>query len=275
MRFQSPASLVLLLALSLVSACSKDKQESPTPPPPAPAATSASAAPKKPGVMGTATIKGVVRFTGKAPEMKVPKARKGDEHCASKEIVHDAVLVADGGLEGAFVRIAEGSVEGEYPAPASPVVVEQLDCVYSPRIQGAIAGQTIEVKNADQVLHNVHTYKGGETWFNSSHPKGSAPIQKPLEDPGIIRFGCDVHPWMRAFVIVSSHPFFAVSQKGGAFTIEKVPAGKYAVEAWHPIYGLKKAELQVAKGKVAELDFSYDGTEAPPEENKNELKDLF
>jgi len=80
---------------------------------------------------------------------------------------------------------------------------------------------------------------------------------------------------MRGFVVVSSHPFFAVSGADGTFTISQVPAGKYKVEAWHPHYGLKEGSVEVVDGKPAEVNFTYDGSEKEPDENKDELKDLF
>ena len=229
----------------------------------------------KAGPLGSATIKGVINFSGKAPEMKVPKKRKDAEFCKTKEVKYNSVVVDGGKLAETFVRIANDSVKGEYPAPAKRSEIDQVDCMYTPRIQGVIAGQEIDIKNQDGTLHNVHTFKGTETWFNQAQPKGSPDLSKELEDTKVIKFTCDVHPWMRGFVIVSSHPFFAVSGKDGTFAIEKVPAGKYEVEAWHPHYGLKKATVDVAEGKTAEVTFAYDGTEKEPDENKDEMKDLF
>jgi plastocyanin len=231
----------------------------------------------KEGAMGTATIKGVVSFTGKnAPEMKVPKKRKDAEFCKTKEVKYNAVLVNGGKLQDVFVRIANDGVKGDYKAPSKKAAIDQTDCMYSPRIQGVVAGQTIEIKNDDGTLHNVHTYKGAESWFNKPQIKGSAPIDQEMPDePKIVKFACDVHPWMRGFVIVTAHPFFAVSGADGAFSIEKVPAGEYTVEAWHTHYGLKTEKVKVEEGKPVEVKFTYDGTEKEPDENKDELKDLF
>jgi hypothetical protein len=121
----------------------------------------------------------------------------------------------------------------------------------------------------------VHTFKGFETWFNQAQPKGSAVVTKELEDTKVIKFICDVHPWMRGFVVVSAHLFFAVSGGDGSFKIEKIPAGEYTVEAWHPRYGPKTAKIKVEDGKEVRQDSSYDGNEKEPDENKDELKDLF
>jgi plastocyanin len=244
---------------------------------PTPTATAAPAQTAKAGggAMGTATIKGVVDFTGKAPEMKVPKKRKDAEFCKTKEVKYNAVVATGGKLQDVFIRLANDSVKGDYKAPSKHAEIDQVDCMYTPRIQGVVAGQELDIKNGDGTLHNVHTFKGTETWFNQAQPKGSPSISKELEDTKVIKFTCDVHPWMRGFVVVSSHPFFAVSKADGSFAIEKVPAGKYDVEAWHPTYGLKKASVEVADGKTVDLAFKFDGTEKEPDENKDEMKDLF
>jgi len=237
-----------------------------TPPKP----TAAAAAPT-----GNGTIKGVVSFTGKAPEMKVPTKRKDADVCKDKDVTYNAVLTKDGKLQDVLVRIEPGGVKGDFKAPDKHAVVDQHYCMYEPRIQGVVAGQDVDIKNSDGTLHNVHTYKGTESLFNQAQPKGSDPMTKQWEDPGVIKFTCDVHPWMRGFVVVTDHPFFAVSGADGSFTIEKIPAGKYTVEAWHTYYGMKKAEVTVADDKPAELTFSYDGTEAAPDWNKDELKGLW
>lgn len=232
--------------------------------------TAAAAAP-----VGNATIKGVVNFTGTAPEMKVPAKRKEAEFCKTKEVKYNAVIANGGKLKDVFVRIENGSVKGKFDVPKEPATIDQSDCMYSPRIQGAIAGQQIAIKNSDGTLHNVHTYKGVESWFNQAQPKGADAISKDLEDPTIVKFKCDVHPWMTGFVVITDHPFFAVSGDDGSFTINKVPAGKYKVEAWHSMYGPKTTEVEVGDGKTVEISFSYDGKEAEPAENKEELKGLF
>lgn len=244
-----------------------------------PAATGAAptaAANAAPAAVGNGVIKGVVNFTGKAPEMKVPAKRKEAEFCKTKEVKYNAVVANGGKLKDVFVRIEVGGVKGNWKAPETAAVVNQVDCMYEPRIQGVVSGQKVDIKNSDATLHNVHTFKGAETLFNQAQPKGSDAISKEWEDENaIIKFTCDVHPWMRGFVVVTDHPFFAVSGDDGTFTIEKLPAGKYNVEAWHSQYGLKKASVEVTADKPAELTFTYDGTEAEPAENKEELKGLW
>ncbi|MFO0589083.1 MAG: carboxypeptidase regulatory-like domain-containing protein [Polyangiaceae bacterium] len=241
------------------------------------AATPSQTAAAAPAKEGNATIKGVVSFSGKAPEMKVPAKRKDADFCKTKEVKYNAVLVKDGKLKDVLVRIAPGGVAGNWKAPEKHAEIDQADCMYSPRMQGVVAGQSIDIKNGDQTLHNVHTYKGTESLFNQAQPKGAAAISKDAPDEAsVMKFTCDVHPWMRGFVVVTDHPFFAVSGEDGSFKIEKVPAGKYTVEAWHTQYGLlKKEAIEVKDTGEVTVDFEYKGTEAEPAENKGELNGLW
>ncbi|MGK3994699.1 beta-sandwich domain-containing protein [Sorangium sp. So ce1024] len=129
----------------------------------------------------------------------------------------------------------------------------------------------------DRTSRNVHTDKGDETPFTQAQPGGAAPLTKTWKD-GIIKLTCDLHPWMRGFVAVTDHPIFAVSGDDGSFTIEKVPAGKYKLEAWRSRYGLKTAEVTVTEGadeEPAQVTFTYAGTEPEPAENRDELKGLW
>jgi hypothetical protein len=208
--------------------------------------------------------------------MLPPKKRKDADFCKLKDVPYDAVIVHDGKLQDVLVRLAPSAVKGEWAAPAEPAVVEQVDCMYVPRVRGAVQGQTLSVRNGDRTLHNIHSYRNGESWFNAAQPRDAANILHELPDePKIVKLTCDVHPWMRAFVVVSPHPFFAVTGPDGAFAIDRVPAGSYPVEAWHPHYGLKTARVDVADGGAFVVDLAYDGTEPEPAENRDELKDLF
>src|SRR5262249_6670086 len=144
-----------------------------------------------------------------------------------------------------------------------------------PRILGVTAGQEVAFVNDDQTLHNVHSYKSSETWFNQVQPKGIPPIVKQMDDPGIVKVTSDIYPWMRAFVVVSDHPFFMVTSGDGVFHLDDVPPGKFTIEAWHSVYGLKKTSVEVAEGKAAEVSFEYTGNEAEPPENEGERKWVF
>jgi plastocyanin len=202
-----------------------------------------------------------VAFTGKAPEMPMLK-RDADPYCAKTKMkAEDVVVNSNGTLKNVIVRIT--NVTGDFPAPKEPVTVLQDQCMYRPRVQGAVAGQSIMVKNGDQTLHNVHTYKGTTTLFNQAQVPNSPAIEKKFSDDGqLLKFKCDVHPWMAGFVMVQKSPFFAVTGDDGSFDIKGVPAGSYKMEAWQEKFGVKSADVTVAPNGTAEVKFAFDGAEA-------------
>lgn len=236
----------------------------------APTATAKAA--EKPAAEGKGILKGVVKFSGTAPEMKVPKAREKAEVCKDSKVTHNAVLVKDGMLQDVFVGIDNGQIK-DAPVPSTPVAFHQKECVYSPRLLGLVAGQEVEVYNDDATLHNVSSPKAG---INQAQAAKAAAIKSSkFEEPGVFMMKCDVHPWMRAFAVASDNPYFGVTGADGSFKIEKVPAGKFKVVAWHSMFGkLEKADVEVKDGEVT-VDFEFTGKEAEPAENQGELKDLF
>jgi plastocyanin len=207
---------------------------------------------------GTGTIKGAVKLTGKAPERK-DLSMKADPFCAKQPAGKDEeVVVGTGGsLKNVAVRVAKG-LSGAAPAPTQEAVLDQQGCMYRPRVVVVQAGQTIAIKNSDQTLHNVHTYKGAATLFNQAQVFGMPPIKKKFPTVGdVVKFKCDVHPWMTGFALVSDNPHSAVTGDDGSFTISNVPPGTYTLEAWHEKYGTKTVEVTVAADKTADAKFEF------------------
>jgi plastocyanin len=205
----------------------------------------------------TGTIKGTVKLNGTPPPAK-DLNMKSDPFCAKQKGGKDEeVVVSNGQLKNVVVRVAKG-LSGTFPPPAADAVLDQQGCIYRPRVLVAQAGQSVAIKNSDQTLHNVHTYKGTATLFNQAQVFGTPPIKKKFPSVGdVVKFKCDVHPWMTGWVVVTDNPFFAVSADDGSFTINNVPAGSYTVEAWHERFGTKQAQVTVAPGKPAELALEF------------------
>jgi plastocyanin len=208
--------------------------------------------------LAAGVIKGSVKLEGKAPERK-DVVMQSDAFCASRPASKDEEVVVGGAgqLKNVVVRIAKG-VAAAPAAPAKPVVLDQNGCIYRPRVVVAQAGQQVEIRNSDQTLHNIHTYKGKSTLFNEIHVQGTPPRVKPAPKVGdVVKFKCDVHPWMTAWLLVTDNPYFAVSGDDGRFEIPQVPPGKYTVEVWHERYGSQTQEVTVADGKPVELKLSF------------------
>jgi hypothetical protein len=249
-------SRFLLVAIVGLAACQKQSSE-PAPSAAPPAAPGAPAVGQAPGATGSGSITGTVKLTGTPPVMELTK-RQADPFCAKTPLKEEDVVVgAGGGLKNVIVRITKG-VSGSYPAPATAAVVDQNACMYRPRVQGIVLGQALQIKNSDQTLHNIHGYKGASTLFNKAQVPGLPPMTQQLNDADqILKLKCDVHPWMTAYVLVSSNPFFAVTGDDGSFKITGVPAGSYTVEAWHERYGAKTAQITVAD-KAVEAAFQFE-----------------
>ena len=205
------------------------------------------------------TIEGTVDFTGKAPAAG-KLHREADPFCAKKTMTDPAVSVKGGKLENVWVHVTKGAKDAA--APAGVVEMDQKDCMYTPRMTTAVVGQKIQAKNGDPVLHNVHTYLGASTLFNKGMPNDkAAPIETAAKDEGMMKWKCDVHPWMRGYIGVSKNGLQAVTGDSGSFKIENVPPGKYTIESWHEKFGVKTQEVTVEAGKPAKVTFKYDGTE--------------
>jgi plastocyanin len=212
--------------------------------------------------LAAGSISGTIAFTGPAPKME-KQNRKSDVVCAKKQSVDPTVVLSKDGkaLANVVVRLTKNVPAGG-ALPTEPVVIDQKDCVFLPHVQAAAAGQKIQVRNSDGTLHNVHAYNGVEplpekTIFNTGMPPGSNDVVKDPKGAGLVKVTCDVHSWMSAYVVVSKHPYFAVSDADGKFELKNVPPGSYTVEAWHEKYGAKSAEVKVEEGKAAVPAFSF------------------
>ena len=229
------------------------------------AAIASGLAPQRLDAQGsTGTIVGHVRLTGPAPANTVIRMG-GDPRCSraagGRRITQDVVLKsADGGLANVFVTL-QGSFKA---APSSqPVTIDQKGCVYVPRVVGAQVGQTLQITNSDATGHNVHSLSKGNV-FNVSQPKQGMVNRFQLKsDELVMRIRCDFHSWMISYVAIVPHPYFSVSGMDGAFTIQRVPAGRHTIQAWHEAYGRLTKTVEVKPGQTVTVDLGYTGKEKP------------
>lgn len=228
----------------------------------APAAKTAEAPPPAAAApTGNGTITGTVTVTGKVPAMADIVERKGDPVCAKTMMKYNDVIVdKKNDLQDVLVRIAPGSIKGKFPDPAD-LSVQQKDCMYLPKTFGIQSGGSVVIQNQDKTTHNVHTYKGTESQFNQGQPPGTPDIKLPEKgktyDDGVITFKCDIHKWMNSSGVVTDHPYFAVTGSDGTFKLDKLPPGKYKLEAWHSLFGVKTQDVTVEDGKPLAVTIAF------------------
>ena len=196
----------------------------------------------------TGGVKGTVIFEGEAPERKTLR-RDADPYCNKTEKLAEDIIVTKGKLKDVLVRVKNGSA-GTHAAPTAPVVIDQRECMYTPRVVGMVAGQKIQVRNSDGTFHNVHGTLRGKLLWNKAH--GAKAPDLALETGAVaddvVDVVCDVHPWMHAYAVVQDHPFFAVTGEDGSFEIKGLAPGSYELEAWHPTLGSRKLKIKIGTG---------------------------
>ncbi|MBW2456104.1 MAG: hypothetical protein JRI68_16415 [Deltaproteobacteria bacterium] len=282
LRSMVPVATCALAAAVLITGCPEEQQGGAKPgagsakpagsAQPAATGTSSQAAASGGTQGGALAITGTVKYTGEKFDMEVPPKRKKAEFCKDKDIKHNGVIFAkDNGLKDVFVAIADGQIKGDHkPQPAA---IEMKDCMFVPRMMGAVAKQEITFKNSDPITFKIKASKGSADAFELELAKGADPAKKAFDAAGIYQVNAADHPWMRTLVVVTDNPYYAVTGADGSFKIEKVPAGKYKIIAWHALWGKKEQTVEV-KG-TAKIEIEYDGAEDEPEENKGELDDQF
>lgn len=206
-------------------------------------------------------IKGKISFEGTAPEAK-KVAVDADPVCAGLHkdgLMTEDVKVKDGALANVFVWVKKG-VTGSYPAPKEAKVLTQHGCRYEPHVMGIQVGQPLTVHNDDETMHNVHSLPKLNEEFNFAQTKkGDETTKKFSSAETMVKFKCDAHGWMSAWVGVVKHPFYAVSGEDGTFEIKGLPAGEYVLGAWHEKYGTQELTIKVGDKDTQTANFTFKG----------------
>jgi hypothetical protein len=221
-----------------------------------------------------ADVTGTITLSGTPPEPVEFKQLEADPVCGKmhpgKVFTQFYVVGANKELADTIVMLKGDNLKPAQASGAAPVVLDQKGCLYVPQIVAIQTGQQLVVKNSDPAsipMHNVHinpTAGANSTDFSTkiSQPQmaGGPDLTYNFTAPeNFMKFQCDVHPWMFAWVTIVDNPYFAVSGKDGKFTIKNVPPGKYKIVALHrkaAPTGMEK-EIEVKDG-VATADFTLE-----------------
>ncbi len=210
-----------------------------------------------------AALNGTVRFTGRKPPRKTIDM-SGDPACVEahhgKALVESVVVNPNGTLANVFIYIKSGLEGKTFEVPATPITLDQRGCWFQPRVFGIQTGQTLLVINSDPVTHNAHPVAQVNREWNHSQGPGEDPLARKFGRREVmIPVKCNIHSWMRAFIGVVEHPYFAVSGPDGTFQIRNVPPGDYVVEAWQETLGAQEQKISVASSGKVEINFTFKG----------------
>ena len=216
-----------------------------------------------PGVaVAASSITGTVTFDGKAPALKA-LTMDADPACAKKHtapVPNEALALGSGNTMGnIMVYVSKGLPSGKtWPAPKTPVVIDQNGCQYKPHVMGIMVGQPYKILNSDGVLHNIHTQPKLNKAFNQGMPATVKEVTTTFDKPeAIFHIKCDVHPWMSAYLGVFSHPFYSVTSTDGKFTISGLDPGTYEITAWHERLGPQTASVTVGANESKTQNFKF------------------
>jgi hypothetical protein len=210
-----------------------------------------------------ATVTGKVSFSGAKPNIKnismdaTPACARAHPTPQKSE---EVVINDNGTLRYTFVWVKAGLPDKQWPAPTGSVALNQEGCIYKPHMIGVRTNQDIDVTNSDPTNHNIHPLpKTNREWNESQPPKGDKKVKQFAREEVMIPVKCNVHPWMRSYIGVVNHPFFAVTGEDGTFTLKGLPPGEYTIEAWHEKYGPMEQKVTVAPKDSKTVDFDYKG----------------
>ena len=203
---------------------------------------------------------GRVLFDG-APPIRKKIDMSQDRNCSeiAKNPRTEDFIVVDGGLANVFVYVKGGELgRFVFENPSDSVVLDQQHCQFTPRVLGLQIRQTLVILNSDHTTHNVHPSPLVNTEWNRMQAPYATPIEMRFRRPEtMIPVKCNQHPWMKAYVGVLSHPFFAVGSRDGSYSIAGLPAGDYTLVAWHEIAGEKTVALSIGPGEAKQVDLVF------------------
>lgn len=205
------------------------------------------------------TLKGQVVWAEKALPKRVPLSVTADkEACLIKGPLFDPFTQVNAKNQGVPLAVVwliplnkkdSLKIHPDLLKPAkAEVSMDQPCCLFEPPVLAMRAGQTLVIKNSSGISHNANV-QGGKVGPNLNPlipPGRQVEVMKIEARPSPILVGCSIHLWMRAYIRVFDHPYFAVTDENGQFEIKNAPTGPHRLVAWHPHVGWVIAEKKNA-----------------------------
>ncbi len=225
--------------------------------------------PEKPTYFPTgneASVTGTISLKGMPPKFQVFDMA-ADPACQNlnRKPQRDWLKTSQGKLANAFIYVKGDKLNAyNFPLPDSDVMLNQRACYFEPHVFGLRVGQSLRIINSDPTQHNVHPIPRLSREWNQTQAQDAPPMVKTFPRAEVmIPIKCNQHPWMKAYVGVMNHPYFAVSDTSGKFEIRGLPAGTYKLVVWHEIFGEQEIEVTLVPGENRNADFTFDVANIP------------
>lgn len=197
-------------------------------------------------------VLGTVKISGEAPPAKLLHPKGDHAVCGSESRPSEALVVsASRGVKNAVVFIGHERLPGW--RSTTTFQIDQRRCTFVPHVLIIPPGSTVEILNSDGILHNFHTASRLNPPMNLGQPGKAKPLRVTFERPEVVQVKCDVHGegFMRAWIVVAAHPYYALTDDEGRFRLAGVPPGPHTLEVWHEVLGTRRVPVTVgASGEV-------------------------
>ena len=201
-------------------------------------------------------LEGKVKLEGPLPgprQIEVQEKYQGE--CGLEKQSPKLELSPEGFVANAVVKIEGPFVTAQILPPEGNWILDQAGCEFKPHVLLIPQGAMLSILNSDGFLHNVRAFdETAEMLFNDAMPKKGQILKKWFGLPGRFILRCGIHPWMHALVIVTEHPYYALTDEVGHFKIEGIPEGNYTLSVWHEELGEIKVPVS---SQTKPLDLTY------------------
>lgn len=197
-------------------------------------------------VKGGGAIVGMVQFVGVPPLPERLEVTRDREACGVRFHLSEALIVsAGGGIQNAVVSLQDIETGKAHPKRDENIALVQEKCRFDPHVLLVPASSTIDLLNRDETTHHIHTVSTINPVVNQVQPRFKKRLRITLREPEIIRVNCDRHPWMAAWFVVIGHPYYAITDAKGNFTLMDIPPGIYTLQVWHETLGTQSQVVEV------------------------------
>lgn len=204
-----------------------------------------------PGLCLAGSINGKIVLAGTPPPAKKVDVTIDQYACGTTKDANDLVVSTRREVANAVVWLENPPPGSAWAADAEKPTIDQRGCEFVPRVVVVPVGGTVDFLNNDRLLHNIHATPKLNVAFNRTQPKNRT-IPVTFSKAEIVRIDCDLHSWMRSWVVVADHPYYRVTQADGAFAYDNLPPGRYRLQIWHERLGTVARDVMVPdKGSAA------------------------